>query len=77
MKETALIAMVTEAASISETSVNFYQTTRSNNPKESHLHVMKHHNIFLPFAPDKTDMVMGHTQTLHGAVIRERAITES
>jgi hypothetical protein len=27
-----------EAASTSETSVN-YQTTRSNNPKDSHLHI--------------------------------------
>jgi hypothetical protein len=27
-----------EAASTSETSVNFYQTTRRNNPEDSHLH---------------------------------------
>jgi hypothetical protein len=30
--------MVMEAASISETSVNFYQTTRCHNPEDSHLH---------------------------------------
>jgi hypothetical protein len=27
-----------EAASTSETSVNFYQTTRRNNPEDSHFH---------------------------------------
>jgi hypothetical protein len=31
------IALVMEAARISETSVNFYQTTRCNNPEDSHL----------------------------------------
>jgi hypothetical protein len=31
-----LIALLMEAASISETSVNFYQTTRRNNPEDSH-----------------------------------------
>jgi hypothetical protein len=32
-----LIALMMEAASNSETSVNFYQTTRHNNPEDSHL----------------------------------------
>jgi hypothetical protein len=32
------IALMMEAASTSETSVNFYQTTRRNNPEDSHLH---------------------------------------
>jgi hypothetical protein len=32
--------LMTEAASISETSVNFYQTTRRYNPEDSHLHYM-------------------------------------
>jgi hypothetical protein len=32
-----LIALMIEAASTSETSVNFYQTTRCNNPEDSHL----------------------------------------
>jgi hypothetical protein len=31
------IALMMEAASTSETSVNFYQTTRHNNPEDSHL----------------------------------------
>jgi hypothetical protein len=30
-------AMMMEAASTSETSVNFYQTIRRNNPEDSHL----------------------------------------
>jgi hypothetical protein len=33
-----IIALKMEAASTSETSVNFYQTTRRNNPEDSHLH---------------------------------------
>jgi hypothetical protein len=32
-----LIALMMEAASTSETSVNFYQNTRHNNPEDSHL----------------------------------------
>jgi hypothetical protein len=34
-----LIALMMEAASISKTSVNFYQTTRYNNPEDSHLRI--------------------------------------
>jgi hypothetical protein len=33
----ALIALMTEAVRASQTSVNFYQTTRSNIPEQSHL----------------------------------------
>jgi hypothetical protein len=32
-----LIALMMEAASISETSASFYQTTRRNDPEDSHL----------------------------------------
>jgi hypothetical protein len=32
------IALIMEAASTSETSANFYQTTRRNNPEDSRLH---------------------------------------
>jgi hypothetical protein len=32
-----LIALMMEAASTSETSVNFHQTTQRNNPEDSHL----------------------------------------
>jgi hypothetical protein len=35
----AMISLMTEAANTSETSVNFYQTTRCNNPEDSHLHI--------------------------------------
>jgi hypothetical protein len=41
-----------EAASTSETLVNFYQATRRNNTKDSHLHTrcrenLKSHKIFI------------------------------
>jgi hypothetical protein len=36
-KKNKQIALMMEAASTSETSVNFYQTTRRNNPEDSHL----------------------------------------
>jgi hypothetical protein len=39
------IALMMEAANTSETSVNFYQTTRHNNPEESHLHTRCRENI--------------------------------
>jgi hypothetical protein len=34
----AIVALMMEAASTSETSVNFYQTARRNNPEDSHFH---------------------------------------
>jgi hypothetical protein len=34
------VALMMEAASTSETSVNFYQTTWRYNPDDSHLHVV-------------------------------------
>jgi hypothetical protein len=37
MKMAVFIALKMEAASTSETSVNFYQTSRRNNPEDSHL----------------------------------------
>jgi hypothetical protein len=36
--EEFIIALMMEAASTSETSVNFYQTVRHNIPEDSHLH---------------------------------------
>jgi hypothetical protein len=45
------IALLAEAAITSETSVNFYQTTRRNIPEDSHLHtrglenLKSHHTI--------------------------------
>jgi hypothetical protein len=43
------IALMMEAASISETLVNFYQTTRRYNPEDSHLrsHRREKHKFYL------------------------------
>jgi hypothetical protein len=40
-----LIALTMEAASTSEASVNFYQTTRRNNPEDNHLHTRRRENL--------------------------------
>jgi hypothetical protein len=40
----SLITLMMEAVSTSETSVNFCETTRRNNPEDSHLY---HERIFL------------------------------
>jgi hypothetical protein len=40
-----MIALMMEAASTSETSVNFYQTARRNNPEDSHLHTRHRENL--------------------------------
>jgi hypothetical protein len=34
-----------DGGSASETSVNFYQTTRRKNPEDSHLHTRRHENL--------------------------------
>jgi hypothetical protein len=41
----ASIALMMEAASTSETSVNFYQTTRRKNPEDNHFHTGRHENL--------------------------------
>jgi hypothetical protein len=38
-------ALRMEAASTSETLVNFYQTTRRYNPEDSHLHNLRRENL--------------------------------
>jgi hypothetical protein len=38
-------ALMTETASTSEMSVNFYQTTRRYNPEDSHLHIPRRENL--------------------------------
>jgi hypothetical protein len=40
-----LIALMMEAVSTSETSVNFYQTTGRNAPEDSHLHIRRRENL--------------------------------
>jgi phage regulator Rha-like protein len=37
----AIIALMMEAENTSETSVNFYQTTRRNNPEDSHFYTRR------------------------------------
>jgi hypothetical protein len=44
-KVLAAIALMMKAASTSETSVNFYQITRRNNPEDSHLHTRRRDNF--------------------------------
>jgi hypothetical protein len=39
------IALMMVAASTSETSVNFYQTTRRSNPEDSHIHTRRRENL--------------------------------
>jgi hypothetical protein len=41
-----LIALMVEAASTSETLVNFYQTTRNYNPEDSHLPSVIYHLMY-------------------------------
>jgi hypothetical protein len=40
-----VIALMMEAASSSETSVNFYRTTRCYNPEDSHIHARRRENL--------------------------------
>jgi hypothetical protein len=39
------ITLMMKAVGIYETSVNFYQTTRSYNPEESHLQIRRRENL--------------------------------
>jgi hypothetical protein len=39
------IALMMEAVITSETSVNFYQNTRRNNPEDGHLHTRRRENL--------------------------------
>jgi hypothetical protein len=41
----AIVTLMMEAASTFETSVNFYQTTRRNNPEDSHLCTRRRENL--------------------------------
>jgi GH25 family lysozyme M1 (1,4-beta-N-acetylmuramidase) len=40
-----MIALMMEAASTSETSVNFYQTTRGNKAEDSRFHTRRRENL--------------------------------
>jgi hypothetical protein len=41
----SIITLMMEAASTSEMSVNFYHTTRCNNPEDSQLHIHHFENL--------------------------------
>jgi hypothetical protein len=43
--ERRVITLMMEEVSACETSVNFYDTTRRNNPKDSHLHTPRCKNL--------------------------------
>jgi hypothetical protein len=43
--EREAVALMMEAARTSETSVNFYQTTRRYNPEDSHRHTRRRENL--------------------------------
>jgi hypothetical protein len=45
IRATSNIVLMMEEANTSETSVNFYQTTRRNNPEDSHLHARRRENL--------------------------------
>jgi hypothetical protein len=45
LRRNCAIALMMEAVNTSETSVNFYQTTRGSIPEDSHLHLVKSLNF--------------------------------
>jgi hypothetical protein len=47
-----LIALMMEAANASETSVNFYQTTRRNKSEDSRFHTRRRENLKSHFADE-------------------------
>jgi phosphoserine aminotransferase len=49
---------MTEAVSTSETSVNFYQTTRRNIPEESNIHIRRRENL-------KSQMILNIPEDYH------------
>jgi hypothetical protein len=42
-----MISLMVQAVHTSETSVRFYQTTRCNNPEDSHIHIHRRENLKL------------------------------
>jgi hypothetical protein len=58
---------VSEAASTSETSVNFYQTTRRNNPEDTHLHTLSRENL-------KSNLINLYGEATHRNIRRFEAL---
>jgi hypothetical protein len=54
--------LMMEAASASETSVNFYQTTRRNIPEDSHLHTPRRENLKFHHVTKYFTVICEHTQ---------------
>jgi hypothetical protein len=57
-------ALMMEAASTRETSLNFCQTTRRNNPEDSHLHTRSRENLKSHLVRD----IVSDTQQKEGGV---------
>jgi hypothetical protein len=69
---------MTEAASISETSVNFHQTTRRNNPEDSHLRTRRRENLkshLVNLYEETTFATFGNSKPLLIALMMEAAST--
>jgi hypothetical protein len=58
-----------EAASTSETSVNFYQTTRRNNPENSHLQTRHSENLKSQSDSNNTDRFIVYLEIPHQLLI--------
>jgi hypothetical protein len=56
-----MIALMMEAASTSETSVNFYQITRRNNPQDSHLNDLTLIVISITFFKESLFVLYGNS----------------
>jgi hypothetical protein len=57
-----MIALMMEAASTSKTSVKFYQTTRRNNPEDSHFQTSRRDNL------NSNDIKILHVASLINAI---------
>jgi hypothetical protein len=53
-----IIALMMEAASTSETSVNFYQTARRNIPEDSHLQEEQKYKVAVKVSTDYTSPIL-------------------
>jgi hypothetical protein len=66
LRDRWVIALMMEAVSTSETSVNFYQTTRHNNPEVSHLHARCRENLKSHLSPKSRLVLIKKLETLRG-----------